>query len=440
MFSLVSRTAARLYYRLTTSGPPVPARGPALLVANHPNSLLDPMLVVATAGRPIRFLAKAPLFADPKLGWLMRASGAIPVHRARDNPDRMQENQRVFAAVTAHLGEGAAVGIFPEGISHSGPALAPLRTGAARIALGTAMEIGTAFPIVPVGLVHRDKGRFRSEAHVVLGTPIAWDDLARTSPDNREAVRTLTDRIDAGLRAVTVNLTSWEDRPLVECVEQIWAAEYRSDGNTLPEAQIARTRIITDVLAAVRDRGGDSTDLIRRLRQHARRLGAIGLSPDRLRHQPTMASTIRWISGRLYLIGVPAVMIGTAGRVVFAVPFFLTDRLARLGRPDPDQVSTHKLLYGLPVYALWLVLITTGAGFAWGWPMAVAALAGAPVLGIVGLWVRERWQQAWDDVRSFVTMRRRRDTVRSLREDQRALAGELRIRYDHHVATDRDPT
>src|SRR5512134_1803524 len=118
IFPAVSRSAAFVYYRVHYAGEPVAATGPVLLVANHPNSLLDPMLVVAAARRPVRFLAKAPLFHDRKTAWLVRSAGAIPVHRRSDDPTQVGKNVDAFEAVYAELARGAAVGIFPEGLSH----------------------------------------------------------------------------------------------------------------------------------------------------------------------------------------------------------------------------------------------------------------------------------------------------------------------------------
>ena len=179
----LSRVAATSFYRLQITGPEVPASGPVLLVANHPNSLLDPALVAAAADRPVRFLAKSTLFTHPRVGWLVRGAGAIPIYRRTDDPEAANRNLGMFEAVFAELLSGAAVGIFPEGISHSGPSLSRLKTGGARIALGTAARSGTAFPLIPVGLVLRDKGMFRSDALVIRGEAVAWDDLVGSEPE-----------------------------------------------------------------------------------------------------------------------------------------------------------------------------------------------------------------------------------------------------------------
>jgi glycerol-3-phosphate O-acyltransferase/dihydroxyacetone phosphate acyltransferase len=55
------RLAVRVFYRVERVGPPVPD-GALVLVANHPNTLLDPSVIQATTGRPVRFLAKSTLF------------------------------------------------------------------------------------------------------------------------------------------------------------------------------------------------------------------------------------------------------------------------------------------------------------------------------------------------------------------------------------------
>ena len=118
----------------STASATVPEHGAVLLLPNHPNALLDPAVIWATAGRDVRFLAKSTLFDGP-FGPLVAGAGAIPVYRKLDQGVDTSKNAETFAAVSAALAAGDAICIFPEGISHSTGRLEPLRTGAARMAL-----------------------------------------------------------------------------------------------------------------------------------------------------------------------------------------------------------------------------------------------------------------------------------------------------------------
>ncbi len=283
-FSWISRTAARIFYRLEIEGS-APPEGPLLLVANHPNALLDPALVVAAARRPVRFLSKAPLLRDRRVGWLVRAVGSIPVVRKMDDPDATAEsNQASFAAAHQALAEGAAIALFPEGTSHSDPQLKPLKTGAARIALGAAAR-APALRIVPVGLVFRGpagKSTFRAEALVLLGDPVEWSDLAGVGTEP-EAVRELTRRIDAGLRRVTINAEHWEDLPLLETGEAVWRAHQGSaDARPLQDGGEPATERPAGSLS--RGRTARDTEPARWKERHrVRRLGTAARLLERLR-------------------------------------------------------------------------------------------------------------------------------------------------------------
>ena len=59
----------------------VPRRGPVLLCINHPNNLIDSLLVGAVVDRKVHYLATAALFRNPLVGHFLRACGAIPVYR-----------------------------------------------------------------------------------------------------------------------------------------------------------------------------------------------------------------------------------------------------------------------------------------------------------------------------------------------------------------------
>lgn len=424
----LSRVAARCFYRLQVAGPEVPKDGPVLLLANHPNSLLDPALVAAAAGRSVRFLAKSTLFNDARVGWLVRASGAIPVYRRSDDPQAAERNATMFAAVYRELAAGSAVGIFPEGISHSGSSLAKLRTGSARIALGTHETTGV-FPLIPLGLVLGDKGVFRSEVLVIRGEPVVWDDLAGNGEEDQEAVRELTARLDRALREVTVNLEHWEDRPLVDCAQAIWSTEIATETDEVEQVKRAQTaaRVLADLR---RGEKGGWRDLARDVNMHRRRLAALGLLPGDLDAEVDLGTGFGWTAKRLPLLGPPAVLLGLAGAGLFWLPYRVTDRIVRAMGPEEDQSSTYKLLVGAVVYLIWVLLLSALAGWLQGPWTALLVFLLSPFLGLAGQWVRERWQGAVRDVRRFFLLRSRREIRQGLKQEQIGLAHRLHAAFE----------
>jgi len=425
LFPPLARIAGHTYYRLTISGSRLPPRGPVLLVANHPNSLVDPVLVQAVSRRPVRFLAKAPLFSDRKVGWLIRGAGAIPVYRASDDPNQMARNVDMFRAAHAALTTDDVVGIFPEGLSHSDPALARLRTGAARIAL----EVGRAFPVIPVGLVFRAKDIFRSDALVLVGEPVEWTDLAERGIDDADAVRDLTVRIDAALRHVTVNLERWEDRPLAECAVRIWEAERGAD--RLPLERVARLEIATRLLATVRESGdGAALALADDVRLHCARLARLRLRPGDLRADVDLRRGVSWGARRLLLVLPLAAAAAMAGFLLFLVPYWLTDRLAASFHAPHNQVASSKLLVGAAVYSIWVVALAAVAAVRFTPGAALAVLLVAPAVGTAGLRIRERWRGDWQDARRFFFLRSRRDLAVELARRQGLLADRLHRLYE----------
>src|SRR4051812_14246763 len=59
----------------------IPRTGPVLFVGNHPNSLIDPILIVTTCGRKVHFAAKDTLFRGRILRAVLRGLGAVPLAR-----------------------------------------------------------------------------------------------------------------------------------------------------------------------------------------------------------------------------------------------------------------------------------------------------------------------------------------------------------------------
>ena len=117
----------------------IPSEGPALLAFNH-ISYLDPLAaayVVDKAKRVPRFLGKAELFSDKRIGWILRGAKQIEVRRGTATAPMALDN--AFAALDA----GEVVVVFPEGTITTDPDLNPMeaKTGIARLALGSGLPV-----------------------------------------------------------------------------------------------------------------------------------------------------------------------------------------------------------------------------------------------------------------------------------------------------------
>jgi 1-acyl-sn-glycerol-3-phosphate acyltransferase len=217
LLRLLAGVALRWYYRgvEVTGAERFPRAGPLIVAGNHPNALVDALVLARVAPRRLLLTAKATLFERPLLAALLRRAGVVPLRRAADEAARgaravpdPTRNAGAFAAVQDALARGGAVLVFPEGRSHDEPALSPLRTGLARIALGARDERGVrGLGVLPVGLTFEDKAAPRSRVLVQIGEPIALDAWG-AAPGAGPEVEALTREVDARLRAVTLNFAS----------------------------------------------------------------------------------------------------------------------------------------------------------------------------------------------------------------------------------------
>ncbi|CAN5164741.1 hypothetical protein BH11MYX1_BH11MYX1_13380 [soil metagenome] len=100
----------------------VPSEGPVLFAGNHPNSLIDPILIITTCGRKVHFAAKDQLFKGRLMRALLRGLGAVPIKRRDDHDGTPQQasagsapvdNDTAFTAMFDVLDDGGAIGIFP---------------------------------------------------------------------------------------------------------------------------------------------------------------------------------------------------------------------------------------------------------------------------------------------------------------------------------------
>lgn len=169
---LVRICTAVFFKRIVVTGlEKLPDGGPAIIVANHPNTLMDPLLIAAAVRQRIGFVANAGLFRNRALAAVFRYFHVIPIFRKKDvAPGEKPDNTQAFAQCHQYLAQRGTLLIFPEGSSHYEINLREIKTGTARIALSYAGP--GELRIVPIALDYSDAIQFRSMVRVTVGRPI----------------------------------------------------------------------------------------------------------------------------------------------------------------------------------------------------------------------------------------------------------------------------
>lgn len=411
----VARLAIRIFYRVERIGGTLPD-GPLLLVANHPNTLADPALIQATAGRTVRFLAKSTLFADHVVSPLIRRSGAIPVYRRMDPGVDTSRNIETFAAVQAALEAGEAVCLFPEGKSHAAGRLEPLRTGAARMVLASRRPV----TLVAVGLNFSRLARFRSRVTAVFGRPFDAEDLRVA--EAADAVRRLTERIEERLRHLMIEAEPRLDLPIVERVDRLYTAARGVSRD--PRERVARRRLIARGIEKLRARDPERlAQIVARVDDYDASLGRFGLRDRDLDREVPLAAAVRFAvrEGALGLLLVPLALLTLA---VFVVPYWVTGRFSRRA-PDIQSRATWQLLAGAAAYPAWIVVVAAMIGAGVGATAGLLSVPGLAALALGGMGAVERELSVLRTVRAFRALRRTPAEARDALHRQRAVIADV---------------
>jgi len=398
----------------------VPADARLLIVANHPNAMIDPMLVATTLSRRVTFTGKATLFENAFFRVFLGLLGMVPLRRASDERARRQaggksdpkRNEDAFHAVIEALARRDAVLIFPEGKSHDEPAIAPLKTGTARMALQARAAGVRGLEILPVGFVFEDKGRPRSRILVEVGDPLVLDGWP--DADAVDAVARLTAEIDHRLRSVTMNFETAAAAAEVSRVSALLAAEgfgALGGGATWADrvAVSRRVDVARRVLERATANGGELADRAESLRFRLRDLEHLAGRERLDLRDATIDTSIgagaKFLAreGAIATLGAPFALLG---RVIHWPALTIARAVARARTESGSDPAMQTILVGAP-----LVLLTWGALAALAWHRAGAAsgllaLVLLPLLADCDFALRDRAARARARVRAWLRFRR----------------------------------
>ena len=361
----------------------VPEGGGGLVVSWHPNGLVDPGLILATFPRPIVFGARHGLFRVPLLGRLMRAIGTVPIYRAADQrgvPDevRRARNAKSLDALAAQIARGAFSALFPEGVSHDAPHLAPLKTGAARLYYRARALTPEGAPppiIVPVGLHYDHKQAFRSRALVEYHPPLKLPEPLDVTPGPgedeaaaRERARALTEEIDRVLTEVVHATEDWEVHHLLNRARKLVRAERARRRGVEPgptdieEKTLAFARVRAGYYARLQTDPEAVAALRRRIAAYDADLRALQLEDHELDRSPDVFRPWLFLGllfqvASVFLLAPPILLVGY---LVNGPPALVVKGVSAVASAKRKDKASVKALLGALLFPLaWL-----GAGLA----------------------------------------------------------------------------
>ena len=203
--------------------------GPSIVVANHPQTLFDPLVVAVRVPRIFFFLANYSIFNTPFRDWFFRTFYCIPVRRRKEDAKMGHlDNNKSLSDASIHLSRGGCLFVAPEGASRIERRIRPLKTGAARIAFDaeSSNDWNLGLTIFPFGNNFESVTRFRKDFVLNVGHHIRVADFkADFEKDEKEAIYKLTDAISVQLKSLTITIQNVQDERAFRQIETIFQNE-----------------------------------------------------------------------------------------------------------------------------------------------------------------------------------------------------------------------
>lgn len=345
----------------------------------------------------LHYLGHAGLFRSPIRRWFLRGTGVIPVYRRGEShgeaSDQDDRNQEAFRESFTVLESGGAIGIFPEGISMPGRKVQPMKTGAARIALGAEYENGWQLGarIVPVGISFESAGRFRSRVLVVFGDAIemeGWRD--EYEKDAGSAVKGVTALLEEKITGLVTNVEQ-ERSEIVHDLERVYRQELAARPElALPtlskfqREQLLSRHIATAVEHYERTDAAVVWEARRALRRYRGRLERLRIS-DRVIRAGESPNFRRDVAKSMVigLAGLPFAIYGAFWNIL---PYKLTGYLAARKAPNATQYHQYQILFGGLLYGVYYPLL-----FYWSYTAIGASATAIFGLSLVPTGFFARW-------------------------------------------------
>jgi len=338
----------------------IPDKGPVIFVSNHPNTLIDPLMVASRLPTQTHFLANASIFTNGLMKFLLRKMNTIPVYRQEDRKNGYNgDNQAIFRDCFTLLNQDGRILIFPEGTSIYERRLRTIKTGTARMALGALQANGFQkdIAIVCVGLFYSSPEHFRSEVLVNFSKPLstlAYKELFDENPDY--AYQILTGDIRHGILSEVVHLQVPEYDHFMEGLLEIQSNESIEHKNLSEREKFEeKQEIINNIQDWAAEHPDETLELKIKWEQYQYDLQKLKLKDEYIASSTGLKNlkNKQLKMGFFLSMSIPFFLIGL---IINYIPFLLPGTLAKKLTPYREYRSSIKLMSGLFIFTTYYIL------------------------------------------------------------------------------------
>ncbi len=413
----------------------IPKEGPMIVVSNHPNTFMDPLVVATQVQAQVYFLANSSIFSTPWASWLFKKLHMIPIQRKIDVPNDHIDNAQIFQQCYHFLAEGGTLLVFPEGTSVRERRLRKLKTGTARIALGAeaSKDFSINLRIVTFGLNYTKPESFRSDVLVVVDEPIQVADFKELFlEDSFAAAQALTEKIREQLAEHIIITQDEEEDHLARQIEKIYKSRLSQEIQLSQEKKEQDYLISKGIVEAVRHFEEKEPERVAHFRPkiqtYLKNLHRLHLS-DEVFDRKTKNKGLLWGSlqtAAYFILGFPFFLYGLINNYIpYIIPSKVAYQVVKASQVE-EYMAPVMMVTGIFTFSFFYLIQTLLVHwiFGNGW-ITLAYFASLPLSGFFALFYANYLHTTRDKWRLFGLFYKRSDLVSTLVSQRKSIIQEL---------------
>ncbi|MBL4644099.1 MAG: 1-acyl-sn-glycerol-3-phosphate acyltransferase [Flavobacteriaceae bacterium] len=184
----------------------IPKKGAVLFAVNHPNGLMDPLMVTTNTPRITHYLVRAAIFKKPMVKKFLATLNLMPIYRIRDGVKELSKNTEVFNDCYDILNQQQALMIFPEGSHDRRRTIRTISKGFTRILFGALEKYpNLKITVIPVGVTYQNSSQFPCKVAIHYGKPILANELYNPKELNK-SVNSVKEAVSNQLKKISVHI------------------------------------------------------------------------------------------------------------------------------------------------------------------------------------------------------------------------------------------